>query len=83
LPGSKTRASSSSGESDNGPAYISKAFAKACSFIKLKHNRVRPYTPHTKGKTERFIQTPCKEWTYAMPFQNCQDRYASLPHSLS
>ena len=44
--------------SDNGSAYISKAFAKACSVLKLKHIRTRPYTPRTNGKAERFIQTP-------------------------
>jgi len=37
--------------SDKGPAYVSKAFAKAC--------RTRPYTPRTNGKAERFIQTLC------------------------
>ena len=65
--------------SDNGSAYISKAFAKACSVLKLKHIRIRPYTPRTNGKAERFIQTRCKEWAYAMPFQNSQERNAWLP----
>jgi transposase InsO family protein len=39
--------------SDNAPAYVSKAFAKAC--------RTRPYTPRTNGMAERFIQTLCRE----------------------
>ena len=69
--------------SDNGSAYISKAFAKACSVLKLKHIRTRPYTPQTNGKAERFIQTLCKEWAYAMPFQNSQERNAWLPRYLS
>ena len=69
--------------SDNGSAYISKAFAKACSVLKLKHIRIRPYTPRTNGKAERFIQTLCKEWAYAMPFQNSQERNAWLPRYLS
>jgi len=69
--------------SDNGSAYISKAFAKACSVLKLKHIRTRPYTPRTNGKAERFIQTLCKEWAYAMPFQNSQKRNAWLPCYLS
>jgi transposase InsO family protein len=69
--------------SDNGSAYISKAFAKACSVLKLKHIRTRPYTPRTNGKAERFIQTLCKEWAYAMPFQNSQERNAWLPRYLS
>ena len=69
--------------SDNGSAYISKAFAKACSVLKLKHIRTRPYTPRTNGKAERFIQTLCKEWAYAMPFQNSQERNNWLPQVLS
>ena len=43
--------------SDNGPAYISRRFAKACKVLGLKHIRTRPYTPRTNGKAERFIQT--------------------------
>ena len=66
--------------SDNGPADISKAFAKACSGLKLKLIRTRPYT---NGKAERFIQILCKEWAYAMPFQNSQERNAWLPRVLS
>jgi transposase InsO family protein len=30
--------------SDNGPAYVSKAFAKACRTLGLRHIRTRPYT---------------------------------------
>jgi transposase InsO family protein len=52
--------------SDNGSAYISKAFAKACSGLGLKHILTRPYMPRTNGKTERCIQTLCREWTYSM-----------------
>ncbi len=42
---------------DNGSCYRSKAFAKACKRLGLKHIRTRPYTPKTNGKAERFIQT--------------------------
>jgi transposase InsO family protein len=48
--------------SDNGPAYVSKAFAKAWRTLGLRHIRARPYTPRTNGKAERFIQTLCREW---------------------
>jgi len=51
--------------------------------LKLKHIRTRPYTPRTYGKAERFIQTLCKEWAYAMPFQNSQQLNAWLPRYLS
>jgi len=46
--------------SDNGPAYISKAFAKACRALGVKRIRTWPYTPRTNGKAERFIQTLCR-----------------------
>ena len=69
--------------SDNGSAYISKAFAKACSALGLKHIRTRPYTPRTNGKAERFIQTLCREWAYSMPFQNSEERNRWLPRYLS
>jgi transposase InsO family protein len=45
--------------SDNGPAYISRRFAKACKVFGLKHIQTRPYTPRTNGKAERFIQSLC------------------------
>ncbi len=40
----------------------------------LKHIRNKPYTPRTNGKAERFIQTLCREWAYAMAFQNSEER---------
>jgi len=69
--------------SDNGSAYVSKAFAKACYTLGLRHIRTRPYTPRTNGKAERFIQTLCKEWAYAMAFPNSEERNRWLPRYLS
>ena len=69
--------------SDNGPAYVSKAFAKACCTLGLRHIRTRPYTPRTNGKAERFIQTLCKEWAYTMAFPNSEERNRWLPRYLS
>jgi transposase InsO family protein len=64
---------------DNGSCYKSRAFARACKRLKLKHLRTRPYTPKTNGKAERFIQTALREWAYAKAYQHSNDRRADLP----
>ena len=69
--------------SDNGPAYVSKAFAKACRTMGLRHIRIRPFTPKTNEKAERFIQTFCREWASGMPFQNSEERNRWLPRYLA
>jgi transposase InsO family protein len=65
--------------SDNDPAYVSKAFAKACRTQGLRHIRTRPYTPRTNGKAELFIQTLSKEWACAMAYPNSEERNRWLP----
>ncbi len=65
---------------DNGSCYRSKAFAKACKRLGLKHIRTRPYTPKTNGKAERFIQTALREWAYARAYNSSIERAAELPH---
>ncbi len=64
---------------DNGSCYISKAFARACRKLGLKHIRTRPYTPRTNGKAERFIQTALREWAYAVAYPTSRHRAAALP----
>jgi transposase InsO family protein len=63
---------------DNGPAYRSGAFAQACRVLGLKHRFTRPYTPRTKGKAERFIQTAVREWAYARTYQHSDERSHEL-----
>jgi transposase InsO family protein len=63
---------------DNGAAYLSKAFRVAVTAAGLKHKRTKPYTPRTNGKAERFIQTSLREWTYARPFASSQERSTAL-----
>ncbi len=63
---------------DNGPAYRSTLFAKACRELGLKHRFTRPYTPRTNGKAERFIQTALREWAYARTYQNSNERSQEL-----
>lgn len=64
---------------DNGACYISKAFARACRELGLKHIRTRPYTPRTNGKAERFIQTALREWAYALAYPSSRHRADELP----
>jgi transposase InsO family protein len=70
--------------SDNGPAYVSKAFAKACRILGLRHIRTpRPTRPGPTTRPNRFIQTLCREWAYAMAFQNSEERNRWLPRYLA
>jgi transposase InsO family protein len=64
---------------DNGSCYRSRAFARACERLGLKHLRTRPYTPKTNGKAERFIQTALCEWAYAKAYHRSDQRGADLP----
>ena len=59
---------------DNGSCYRSKAFARACRELGLKHIRTKPYTPKTNGKAERFIQTALREWAYAIAYPTSDQR---------
>jgi transposase InsO family protein len=53
---------------DNGSAYCSKRFRRACERLGIKHAFTRPYRPQTNGKAERFIQTAVREWAYARSY---------------
>ena len=64
---------------DNGACYRSKAFARACRELALRHIRTRPYTPKTNGKAERFIQTALREWAYAIAYPTSNHRARQLP----
>src|SRR5262249_22277816 len=64
---------------DNGSCYRSKAFARACTKLGIKHIRTKPYTPQTNGKAERFIQTALREWAYATAFMHSNQRRQALP----
>jgi transposase InsO family protein len=64
---------------DNGSCYRSRAFARACKRLGLRHIRTKPYTPKTNGKAERFIQTSLREWAYARAYDDSNARAAELP----
>jgi len=59
---------------DNGSCYRSRAFARVCKRLGLKHIRTKPYTPKTNGKAERFIQTSLREWAYARAYNTSEER---------
>jgi transposase InsO family protein len=63
---------------DNGGAFRSKDFAKACAELKIKHSFTRPYRPQTNGKAERFIQSALREWAYGFVYQNSHQRTRQL-----
>ena len=63
---------------DNGSAYISRAFTAVCARLDLRHVRTRPYTPRTNGKAERFIQTLLREWAYRRPYATSRRRRRAL-----
>ena len=63
---------------DNGSAYLSRAFAAVCARVGLRHLRTRAYTPRTNGKAERFIQTLLREWAYRRPYRSSARRRRAL-----
>lgn len=63
---------------DNGSAYLSRAFATACTRLGLAHKRTRAYRPRTNGKAERFIQTLLREWAYRRPYATSGRRRRAL-----
>jgi transposase InsO family protein len=63
---------------DNGSAYLSRAFRALCTRLALRHLRTRPYTPRTNGKAERFIQTLLREWAYRRPYRTSAHRRRAL-----
>jgi transposase InsO family protein len=63
---------------DNGGAYRSRPFRKACRWLGITTKRTRPYRPQTNGKAERMIQTLLRKWAYVRPYRNSAHRQAAL-----
>ena len=68
--------------SDNGSAYRSGDWRKACQALDLKPIRTRAYTPQTNSKAERFIKTLLAEWAYVIAYQTSEERNRWLPRYL-
>jgi transposase InsO family protein len=64
---------------DNGGAYCSRPFRKACRWLGIAAKRTRPHRPQTNGKAERFIQTLQRQWAYSVPYASSEQRIAALP----
>jgi len=43
-----------------------------------QHRFIRPYTPRTNGKAERFIQTALREWAYVRHYANSEEHDLQL-----
>jgi transposase InsO family protein len=63
---------------DNGSAYLSRAWRATCARLGLVHKRTRPYRPRTNGKAERFIQTLLREWAYRRAYATSARRRRAL-----
>lgn len=67
---------------DNAKTYLSDAVQTERRRAGWRHVRIRPYTPRTNGKAERFIRTLVQEWAYSRAYRNSAFRSIALPHYL-
>src|SRR5690348_6159219 len=65
---------------DNGSCYRSRAFAKACKRLGLKHIRTKPYTPKTNGKASS--KPACANGPMPAAYNTSNQRAAELPRWL-
>ena len=63
---------------DNGPAFRSRDFARACLDLGVRHKFTRAYRPQTNGKAERFIQSALREWAYGFTYERSVQRTQAL-----
>ena len=68
---------------DNGSAFRSKRFKRACDLLGLKHSFTRPYRPQTNGKAERSIRTLLARRAYRATYRSRGERTAALGGWLS
>jgi len=63
---------------DNGAAFRSRAFRALCAELGIAQKYTRAYRPQTNGKAERFIQSALREWAYAQPYLNSDQRQQAM-----
>lgn len=68
---------------DNAFCYVRHQYARALHDLNIRHVRIRPYTPRTNGKAERFIQTALREWAYVKPYLSSHQRTGALAEFLT
>ena len=61
---------------DNAKAYTGRHFTLALGGI--EHRRIRPYTPRTNGKVERYNRTLLDEWAYVRVYRSDDERTQTL-----
>ncbi len=61
---------------DNARNYLGIDFT--ASLDGIDHKRIRPYTPRTNGKVERFNRTLLEEWAYVRVYLSDEERAAAL-----
>ena len=64
--------------SDNGGAYRSRVWHRACDQLGITVKKTRPYRPQTNGKVERFHRTLADGWAYARCYTSEQERRDAL-----
>jgi transposase InsO family protein len=67
---------------DNAFACLSRSFPAVVRLRGVRHVRIRPNTPRTHGKAERFIRTLLSESAYAWPYGSSAAGTAALPRWL-
>lgn len=63
--------------SDNAPGY-KRQWAAMCERLDIDCRHIRPYTPRTNGKVERFNRTLLDEWAYARLYRSNRQRLDAL-----
>jgi transposase InsO family protein/transposase-like protein len=63
---------------DNAFCFVRGRYPGALAKLSIKHVRIRPYTPRTNGKAERFIQTALREWAYKKHYTSSDQRTSDL-----
>lgn len=68
---------------DNAYCFSRLQYGRALEKLSIKHVRIRPYTPRTNRKAERFIQTALREWAYKKPYSSSDQRAGDLKSFLA